>query len=209
MNPSVDQLPSRALVLDPERSLAGGCLAMVGKSPGSWFRHQVEQLSEALEFDLHTPWRRLPEEVRQVLMYGTDGEHEFVWEGRKGAYPEEPLYTVEDALEDYQGSIIEPIFMSTAQAFRDADEMEAALAYLILQQQDSVGLVTFDREIRAAVRPSRRNSTSTSRQNSVASASCRATASPSARRCAWKIPTDARPNPVPSGCPSPALKPGS
>ena len=74
------------LILDPERSLAGGCLAMVGKSPGSWFRHQVEQLSEALDFDLHSPWRRLPENVRQVLMYGTDGEHEFVWEGRKGAY---------------------------------------------------------------------------------------------------------------------------
>jgi uncharacterized protein (DUF58 family) len=30
----------------------------------------------------------------------------------------------------------------------------AALAYLVLQQQDSVGLVTFDREIRALVRPS-------------------------------------------------------
>ncbi|HWB08066.1 MAG TPA: DUF58 domain-containing protein [Pirellulales bacterium] len=30
----------------------------------------------------------------------------------------------------------------------------AALAYLILQQQDSVGLVTFDREIRALIRPS-------------------------------------------------------
>jgi uncharacterized protein (DUF58 family) len=30
----------------------------------------------------------------------------------------------------------------------------AALAYLILQQQDSVGLVTFDHEIRALVRPS-------------------------------------------------------
>ena len=41
------------------------------------------------------------------------------------------LYTVTDAIEDYQGSIIEPIFMSTAQAFRDSDEMEAALAYLI------------------------------------------------------------------------------
>lgn len=41
------------------------------------------------------------------------------------------LYTVQDALEDYQGSIIEPIFMSTSQAFRDSDEMAAALAYLI------------------------------------------------------------------------------
>ena len=41
------------------------------------------------------------------------------------------LYTVQDAIEDYQGSIIEPIFMSTAQAFRDSDEMAAALAYMI------------------------------------------------------------------------------
>jgi O-acetylhomoserine/O-acetylserine sulfhydrylase-like pyridoxal-dependent enzyme len=41
------------------------------------------------------------------------------------------LYTVQDAIEDYQGSIIEPVFMSTAQAFRDSDEMEAALAYQI------------------------------------------------------------------------------
>lgn len=41
------------------------------------------------------------------------------------------LYSVQDAIEDYQGSIIEPIFMSTAQAYRDSDEMAAALAYLI------------------------------------------------------------------------------
>jgi O-acetylhomoserine/O-acetylserine sulfhydrylase-like pyridoxal-dependent enzyme len=41
------------------------------------------------------------------------------------------LYSVEDAIEDYQGSIIEPIFMSTSQAYRDSDEMAAALAYLI------------------------------------------------------------------------------
>ncbi len=41
------------------------------------------------------------------------------------------LYSMQDALEDYQGSIIEPCFMSPAQAFRDSDEMAAALAYLI------------------------------------------------------------------------------
>ncbi len=41
------------------------------------------------------------------------------------------LYSVNDAIEDYQGSVIEPIFMSTAQAYRDSDEMAAALAYKI------------------------------------------------------------------------------
>lgn len=41
------------------------------------------------------------------------------------------LYSVEDAIEDYQGAIIEPAFMSSSQAYRDSDEMAAALAYLI------------------------------------------------------------------------------
>ena len=41
------------------------------------------------------------------------------------------LYEVKEAIEDYQGSIIEPIFMSTSQAYRDSDEMAAALAYKI------------------------------------------------------------------------------
>ena len=41
------------------------------------------------------------------------------------------LYEVNEAIEDYQGSIIEPIFMSTSQAYRDSDEMAAALAYKI------------------------------------------------------------------------------
>jgi len=41
------------------------------------------------------------------------------------------LYSVQDALDDYQGAIIEPVFMSSSQAYRDSDEMAAALAYLI------------------------------------------------------------------------------
>ncbi|UCF71128.1 MAG: O-acetylhomoserine aminocarboxypropyltransferase/cysteine synthase [candidate division WOR-3 bacterium] len=40
-------------------------------------------------------------------------------------------YSVKEAIDNNQGSIIEPIYMSTSQAFRDSDEMEAALAYLI------------------------------------------------------------------------------
>ncbi len=41
------------------------------------------------------------------------------------------LYTVEEALSQNQGSVIEPLYLSTAQAYRNSDEMEAALAYLI------------------------------------------------------------------------------
>ncbi len=41
------------------------------------------------------------------------------------------LYTVAEALDFNQGSVIEPVYLSTSQAYRDADELEAALSYRI------------------------------------------------------------------------------
>jgi O-acetylhomoserine/O-acetylserine sulfhydrylase-like pyridoxal-dependent enzyme len=41
------------------------------------------------------------------------------------------LYSMQEALDFNQGSIIEPIYASTSQAFRDSDEMELALGYQI------------------------------------------------------------------------------
>lgn len=41
------------------------------------------------------------------------------------------MYSMEEALSGGQGGIIEPVFPSTSQGYRDSDEMEAALAYLI------------------------------------------------------------------------------
>lgn len=41
------------------------------------------------------------------------------------------LYSVEEALDMNQGALIEPLYLSASQAYRDSDEMEAALAYLI------------------------------------------------------------------------------
>jgi O-acetylhomoserine/O-acetylserine sulfhydrylase-like pyridoxal-dependent enzyme len=41
------------------------------------------------------------------------------------------IYSMQEALDFNQGALIEPIYMSTSQAYRDADEMEAALAYEI------------------------------------------------------------------------------
>jgi len=41
------------------------------------------------------------------------------------------MYSMEEAFSGGQGGIIEPIFASTSQAYRDSDEMEAALSYQI------------------------------------------------------------------------------
>lgn len=41
------------------------------------------------------------------------------------------IYSMQEALDYNQGSTIEPIYMATSQAYRDSDEMEAALSYQI------------------------------------------------------------------------------
>ena len=41
------------------------------------------------------------------------------------------IYSMQEALDFNQGAIIEPIYMSTSQTYRDSDEMEAALSYQI------------------------------------------------------------------------------
>lgn len=41
------------------------------------------------------------------------------------------IYSMQESLDFNQGSIIEPVYMSTSQAYRDSDEMEAALGYMI------------------------------------------------------------------------------
>ena len=41
------------------------------------------------------------------------------------------LYSVEEAISRNQGAVIEPLFLASSQGYRDADELEAAQAYLI------------------------------------------------------------------------------
>jgi len=74
------------LVLDPDRSINAGCLATVTNGGSSWFGRLLGQLGRALDFDLRTPWRELPETVRRLILFGSEEEFDFIWEGKKGAY---------------------------------------------------------------------------------------------------------------------------
>ncbi len=74
------------IVVDPDRSLAAGCLAIAQPGSTSWRGRQLEQLADQLGFDLRAPWHALPEPVRELVLFGSDDEVEFVWEGSKGAY---------------------------------------------------------------------------------------------------------------------------
>jgi excinuclease ABC subunit A len=93
MCPSCDGLgtqytfDSDLLIPDPSRSFFDGAVELIGRLTeiGRWRRHIFEGVASTLGIDLHTPWRDLPEQHRQWLLYGTGDKHiAFEWKQRAG-----------------------------------------------------------------------------------------------------------------------------
>jgi excinuclease ABC subunit A len=62
------------LVPDPRRSIEGGCFVREAYryNPDTWDGRIMYSLAKALRFSLETPWDKLPERVRQSILYGVD-----------------------------------------------------------------------------------------------------------------------------------------
>jgi len=71
---TVSQIDPDLLVAAPERSILDGALRIVGDVNTRHTQHKFEGLAEHYGFDLSTPWRKLPEEIREVILYGSGGE---------------------------------------------------------------------------------------------------------------------------------------
>jgi excinuclease ABC subunit A len=61
------------LVPDPRRSIAGGCFVREAfkYNPDTWDGRLMFSLSQLLNFPLDSPWKLLPESVRDAILYGT------------------------------------------------------------------------------------------------------------------------------------------
>jgi len=79
--------PSKVIV-DPNRGISAGALApWTGSSKSSWRMRMLETLAEDLDFSLDTPWKKLPERVREVILFGSgDREMTFEMKGRRSSY---------------------------------------------------------------------------------------------------------------------------
>jgi excinuclease ABC subunit A len=62
------------LVPDPRRSIKGGCFVREAYkyNPDTWDGRMMYSLSKALHFTLDAPWEKLPEPVRQAILYGLE-----------------------------------------------------------------------------------------------------------------------------------------
>ncbi len=66
------EIDPELVVQDPSLSLNQGAVKPIGPQPrGNWFSSILKGLSKEYDFDFVTQWRRLPEKVRDVILYGT------------------------------------------------------------------------------------------------------------------------------------------
>jgi excinuclease ABC subunit A len=75
------------IVPDPDRSILAGAVAPWPEGSKSWRLRMVDTLSKAMGFSLSTPWKRLPEEARRVILRGSGEEElDFTLKGKKSSY---------------------------------------------------------------------------------------------------------------------------
>jgi excinuclease ABC subunit A len=81
---SVD--PAR-VVPDPGKTLFEGAVAPWEGKNGVFFKQMLGALRKHLRFDLHTPWKDLPEPVRRAVLHGTgDKAVDFAFEGKDSVF---------------------------------------------------------------------------------------------------------------------------
>src|SRR6266851_4975785 len=75
------------LIPDPALSFYDGAIPLVGRlrGMGRWRRHIFEGVAQTLGIDLKTPWRDLPAEHQNLLLYGAGDRHiTYEWRLRGG-----------------------------------------------------------------------------------------------------------------------------
>jgi len=71
----VDKLTHPELLIpDPRRSIAGGCFVREAfkYNPDTWDGRMMYSLAKLMRFSLESPWEKLPETVRNTILYGID-----------------------------------------------------------------------------------------------------------------------------------------
>jgi len=65
------QFDPEKIVSDPDKSLNEGVLEVWGKSTSYWYLETVQALAKSLNFKPDTPWKDLPEKIKNVILYGS------------------------------------------------------------------------------------------------------------------------------------------
>ncbi|ABQ28522.1 excinuclease ABC subunit UvrA [Geotalea uraniireducens] len=81
------------VIPNPDLSIREGAIAPWEKRLSGWYHQTLEALAKAYDFDIRTPFKKLPTKARDIILHGSGGDKvEFWWEedgGRKHIYQKE------------------------------------------------------------------------------------------------------------------------
>ena len=80
------EIDPELVIPDPSKTLNENAIEPWGmtKGTGEYYRHVLEGLGDEMGFDLDTPWKDLPGEARQAIMYGRDFKVQVSYRNRWG-----------------------------------------------------------------------------------------------------------------------------
>jgi excinuclease ABC subunit A len=64
------EIDEELLIINDDLSILEGTIGPWGEPRGKWILSQLDELSRIYNFDLNTPWRQIPDEIKTVLLYG-------------------------------------------------------------------------------------------------------------------------------------------
>jgi excinuclease ABC subunit A len=83
------QFAEELIIPNPALSITEGAIQASGwksVSEDGWRSQMMDQLARKLKFSLDAPWKKLPADIRRLLLHGTEKEMRFTYESKRSRY---------------------------------------------------------------------------------------------------------------------------
>jgi excinuclease ABC subunit A len=83
------QFAEDLIIPNPSLSINEGAIQASGwksVSEDGWRSQLLDQLARKMKFSLDTPWKKLPADIRRLLLHGTEKEMRFTYESKRNRY---------------------------------------------------------------------------------------------------------------------------
>ena len=83
------QFAEELIIPNPALSISEGAIQASGwrsVSEDGWRSQLLDQLARKLKFSLDAPWKKLPADIRRLLLHGTEKEMRFTYESKRNRY---------------------------------------------------------------------------------------------------------------------------
>lgn len=82
---TIMEIDPELVVPDDSLPINQGAIAILGESRDGWYYNQLKALAKHYKFDLNTPFRELPQEIKDVILYGSKAEEiQFTYRQKNG-----------------------------------------------------------------------------------------------------------------------------